>query len=204
MPFPGWQSLQEFQVNIKTRDNAESSAYLDADAALLMQAGQGDESAFTELIEKWKNPLINFFYRSLNSYAAAEDLSQVTFIKLYRAAPKYEPRAKFSTFLFHIARRLLINEIRRQNRKPLDAVDPQELNPGVDDDSTLRIQEIEEAFSQAIRELPENQATAILLLKQQELSYEEIAEIMDASLSAVKTWIFRARQHLRQALDNLT
>lgn len=174
-----------------------------ADIALMQRLATGDETALTPLIERWKTPLINFFYRSLRSYESAEDLSQVVFVRIYRAAPKYQPTAKFSTYLFHIARRLLINEFRRQQRKPLDSVDPSELRAVDLDDSGREVREIEEAFHLALVDLPENQRTAILLLKQQQLSYQEIAEIMDASESAVKTWIFRARQFLKQALKDL-
>lgn len=175
----------------------------DPDAELLIAAGQGDEAAFTGLIERWKHPVINFFYRSVGSYETAEDLSQIVFVRLYRAAPAYQPTAKFSTFLFHIARRLLINEFRRQSRKPADPTDPAEMQASTCGREPLELIEIEEAFQLALGGLPENQRTAILLFKQQELSYLQIAELMGASESAVKTWIFRARQHLKDVLRDL-
>jgi len=176
---------------------------VDADGALMWRVREGDEKALTELIDKWKTPLLNFFYRSLGSYGQAEDLAQMTFVRIYRSAARYEPRAKFSTYLFHIARRLLINEYRHRQRKPLETVDPMEL-PAISDYQDERdVNEIEEAFSQAIGNLPEKHATALLLLKQQELSYEEIAELMDASVGAVKTWIFRARAQLKEELRNV-
>ena len=173
------------------------------DEELMARVGIGDEDALGTLIDRWKNPLINFFYRSLQSYDQAEDLAQMVYIRLYRAAPKYHPTAKFSTFLFHISRRLLINEYRRQKRKPLDAVDPKDLTGCYSGRTELNVLEIEEAFTSALGGLPENQKTAILLLKQQELSYQEIAEAMEATESAVKTWIFRARKHLKSALKGL-
>lgn len=175
----------------------------DADAQLMLRVRAGDERALEELIERWKTPLINFFHRSLPSYEQAEDLAQLTFIRLYRAAEKYEPRAKFSTYLFYIARRLLINEFRRRQRKPLEATDPADLHAVDPGDEERNLSEIEEAFQRALENLPERQRTAILLLKQQELSYAEIAEVMDATESAVKTWIFRARQTLKQELKDL-
>lgn len=169
----------------------------------MRRIADGDERALGQLVERWKTPLINFFFRSLRSYESAEDLAQVVFVRIYRAAPKYQPTAKFSTYLFHIARRLLINEFRRQQRKPLDSVDPNELRAVDTASSGREVREIEEAFELALEGLPENQRTAILLLKQQQLSYQEIADIMDASESAVKTWIFRARQFLKQELKGL-
>jgi RNA polymerase sigma-70 factor (ECF subfamily) len=174
----------------------------DPDAALMLEAAGGSEQALRMLIEKWQTPLINFFYRSLGSAEQAEDLTQLVFIRVYRAASTYEPRAKFSTYLFHIARRLLINEYRRRSRKPLEAVDPADLEAETPGRDKLSLMEIEEAFEKALETLPENQRTAILLLKQQELSYEEIAAAMDATETAVKSWIHRARQKLKTELKD--
>lgn len=175
----------------------------DASADLMIRLQQGDESAFDKLVNTWQTPLINFFYRSLNSYEQAEDLTQMVFIRLYRAVPSYAQRAKFSTFLFQIARRLLINEYRRNQRKPLETCDPRDLQAITSGREDQRYSELEEAFEQSLKKLPENHRTAILLLKQQELSYQEIADVMEANESAVKTWIFRARQFLKQELKDL-
>jgi len=175
----------------------------DPSAQLMLQLRDGDEAAFDQIVERWQSPLINFFYRSLSSYEQSEDLTQMVFVRLYRAAPNYEHRARFSTYLFQIARRLLINEFRRSQRKPLDSWDPTELHAITSGQDHQRLTELEEAFEQALKKLPENHRTAILLLKQQELSYQEIANIMEASESAVKTWIFRARQFLKQELKDL-
>ncbi len=176
---------------------------VDADSALMWRVREGDEQALAQLVDRWKNPLLNFFYRSLGSYSQAEDLAQMTFVRIYRGASRYEPRAKFSTYLFHVARRLLINEYRHRQRKPLESVDPMELPAISTPDDGRDVSEIEEAFSQAVAKLPEKHATALLLLKQQELSYEEIAAMMDASVGAVKTWIFRARAQLKEELRNI-
>lgn len=189
--------------DVPVREETNTTAFPDADSVLMLRVRDGDERAFTELVDKWKNPLVNFFYRSLGSLGPAEDLAQMTFIRIYRSASRYEPRAKFSTYLFHIARRLLINEYRHRQRKPMETVDPTELPAICDDDDSRDVGEIEEAFNIAVSKLPEKHATALLLLKQQELSYEEIANLMDASVGAIKTWIFRARTQLKEELKNL-
>ena len=184
---------------------ADSPAPVDEDAVLMCAVAKGDEVALAQLIRKWQGPLINFFYRSFGSVEQGEDLAQLVFVRLYRAAPTYQPVARFSTYLFHIARRLLINEFRRRQRKPLDFMDPTELRAtdnGAGSDQQ-RMFELEEAFQQALTQLSEDQRTAILLLKQQELSYEEIAEIMEQSISAVKTHIFRGRQKLKDILREI-
>lgn len=175
---------------------------IDEDIQWMQEVAAGNDSSLRLIIEKWQKPLINFFYRSTSSVTISEDLAQLTFVKLYRAAPKYQPTAKFSTFLFHIARRLLINEFRRQSRKPLDTVDPSELGGSIPGRDKLNLMEIEEAFTLALEKLPENQKTAILLLKQQGLSYEEIANTMEAAETSVKSWIHRARQKLKEELKD--
>ena len=175
----------------------------DPDVLLMKEVATGDEAALRMLIQKWQNPLINFFYRSLQSREQAEDLTQILFVKLYQAAPRYKTTAKFSTYLFAIARRLLINEYRRSQRKPLNLVDPAEMQGSISGRKELERMEIEEAFQLALRELPENHREALLLYKQQELSYQEIGEILGVPESSVKTWIFRARQRLKESLKDL-
>lgn len=183
--------------------DSKPSSEDDPSVQLMLQLRNGNEGAFDQLVERWQSPLLNFFYRSLNSYEQSEDLTQMVFIRLYRAAPTYEPQARFSTFLFQIARRLLINEYRRSQRKPLESWDPSDMQGFSGEQASRQYAELEEAFEQAVQKLPENQRTAILLLKQQELSYQEIAQIMEANESAVKTWIYRARQFLKQELKDL-
>lgn len=202
LPFIGKGNRQDVRET-SAQDDATSAEILDIDSALMAHIREGDEKALVQIIERWKNPLLNFFYRSIGCHTQAEDLAQVTFIRLYRSADRYEPRAKFSTYLFHIARRLLINEYRRRHRKPAEAVDPADITAMSSDQQQKDAAEIEEAFSHAVQNLPEKHATALLLLKQQELSYEEIAEIMGASTGAVKTWIFRAREQLKEELKHL-
>lgn len=172
----------------------------DDDALLLVRVGAGDDRALRVLIEKWKTPLVNFIWRSVGDAATAEDLAQTVFIKLWRNAPHYRPEARFSTYLFTIARSLVINEYRRRGRKPSDATDPAKMHAVHCDESGKRMTELDAAFASALESLPENQRTALLLWKQQELSYEDIARSMGASVTAVKTWIFRGRQKLRERL----
>lgn len=177
-----------------------AAACSDADTLLMEDVAKGSEQAFRILVQKWKNPLMNYFYRSVSDSHTAEDLAQQTFINLYRARRSYSAKAKFSTYLFFIARRLLINEYRRRTRKPVEIVDPFEMEAPAQPSSELAMSEIEEFFYKTLELMPENQRTAILLLKQQELSYDEIAKVMGVGVSAVKTWIHRARETLRKAL----
>jgi RNA polymerase sigma-70 factor (ECF subfamily) len=174
----------------------------DIDSACLRACAAGDRAAFTSLVERWKNRLINFFYRSTGNRADAEDLAQETFVELYRAAPRYTARGTFSAFIFTIARRRLIDSYRKSARRPLEFIDPTDYVMQQQAEEPNSTREIEEAFHRALATLPDKQRSAILMLQQQSLSYEEIAEALDASLSAVKTWIHRARTHLRQELKD--
>ena len=172
----------------------------ETDILLMKQIADGDDGAARVLIRKWQKPLINFFYRSVNSVATAEDLAQTTFIKLCRSAPNYKPCAAFSTYLFHIAHNVLVSNFRSASRKNAEPTDPSELPAVAVENSELSTNELERAFAIAVESLPENQRSAILLLCQQELSYEEIARILGAGVPAVKTWIHRARLALRELL----
>lgn len=187
----------------------ESAAAGDGDAALMIQAADGSEHAFRMLVEKWQRPLANYFYRSCSDMHAAEDMTQQTFLNLYRARESYAEyaggdarKAKFSTYLFRIARNVLISEHRKRVRRPSDATDPADLDFPAEDARSTPVSELEEIFYAAVEDLPENQRTAILLLKQQQLSYEEIADTMKANVQSVKTWIHRARNALREVLKN--
>src|SRR3954471_20730135 len=95
----------------------------DPDAALMLRVKQGDRDAFEELVDKYKQPVINMVYRTLRDATEAEDLAQHVFLQVYQSAHRYEISAKFSTWLFTIARNLSLNEIRRRSRHPADSLD---------------------------------------------------------------------------------
>jgi RNA polymerase sigma-70 factor (ECF subfamily) len=187
-------------------------AEIDPDAALMLRVKQGDTGAFTALVEKYKQPVMNLVCRTLRDATEAEDLAQNVFVQVYKSADRYKTTAKFSTWLFTIARNLCLNEIRRRSRHPaesLDAPHPEHADQPLhqfEDKQTapppekLLHGELEQKIEEALAELPENQRTAILLCRQEELSYEEIAEILGCSLSATKSLIHRGRETLKQKL----
>ena len=186
--------------------------HTDPDAALMLRVKRGDMQAFAELVDKYKQPVINIIYRTLRDATEAEDLAQNVFIQVHKSAHRYKVSAKFSTWLFTIARNLCLNEIRRRSRHPAQSLDEtfddDESHPirQVEDvkvfspPETLLQRELQEKIQAALAELPENQRTAILLCQQEELSYEEIAEVLGCSLSATKSLIHRGREALKQQL----
>src|SRR5206468_1913107 len=95
----------------------------DPDAALMLRVKQGDRGAFEQLVDKYKQPVMNLVYRTLPDATEAEDLAQHVFLQVFKSAGRYEVSAKFSTWLFTIARNLCLNEIRRRSRHPADSLD---------------------------------------------------------------------------------
>jgi RNA polymerase sigma-70 factor, ECF subfamily len=184
----------------------------DPDAALMLRVKQGDTVAFTKLVEKYKQPVMNLACRTLRDATEAEDLAQVVFVQVYKSAHRYKTSAKFSTWLFTIARNLCLNEIRRRSRHPAESLDAP--HPDLEDQPLRQFEdkktfappeallhgELEQKIEQALAELPENQRTAILLCRQEDLSYEEIAKVLGCSLSATKSLIHRGRETLKEKL----
>src|SRR5215470_15997201 len=99
---------------------SDMSADCDPDAALMLRVKEGDASAFGELVDKYKQPVMNLVYRMLRDATEAEDLAQNVFVQVHRSAHRYRVSSKFSTWLFTIARNLCLNEIRRRSRHPTD------------------------------------------------------------------------------------
>ena len=170
--------------------------------------GGGDTTAFEELIERHQSLVTGTVARMLGSNSDVEDIAQQVFIRVWKSARRYVPRAKFTTWLLKITRNLVFNEMRRAKRHPHLPVqiDPEaEEIPLKDEatatpDATLLQSELEEAIEQAITLLPETQRMALVLRRYEELSYEEIANVLDLSVPAVKSLLFRARTELRERL----
>jgi RNA polymerase sigma-70 factor, ECF subfamily len=185
---------------------------LDSDIELMLRVKQGDRAAFELLVEKYKQPVANMIYRTLGDPTEAEDLAQTVFIQVWKSATRYHQKAKFSTWLFTIARNLCLNEIRRRSRHPAESLqamsDPDdESAPRQFEDrgassapEQLLREELTAKVEEALAELPENQRTAILLFKEKEFSYEEISEVLKCSLSATKSLIHRGRETLKLKL----
>jgi RNA polymerase sigma-70 factor (ECF subfamily) len=188
------------------------SAEHDPDAALMLRVKQGDMGAFEQLVDKYKKPVMNVVFRMLRDATEAEDVAQNVFVQVHKSASRYEVSSKFSTWLFTIARNLCLNELRRRSRHPADSMDA--AHPEQEDQpwqqfedkktfsppETLLHGELEQKIEEALAELPENQRTAILLCRQDELSYEDIAKVLQCSLSATKSLIHRGRETLKQKL----
>ena len=181
-----------------------SSEYSDPDIELMLRFQKGEERCFEELVHKHTRGVLNLVYRYLGDASRAEDVSQDIFVKVYRARMKYEPKAKFSTWLYRIAVNHCLNEIRARKSQPSLSVpindlleEPEGENPG----TRLSKSELRDAVKKAVDSLPENQRMAVILARYEDMSYDEIAETMGMSLEAVKSVLFRAKENLKLALS---
>ncbi|MGD0412930.1 MAG: sigma-70 family RNA polymerase sigma factor [Verrucomicrobiota bacterium] len=184
----------------------------DPDAALMLLAKDGDMRAFEQLVEKYKQPVVSLMFRMLHDLSEAEDLAQMVFVRVHQSASRYEVSAKFSTWIFTIARHVCLNEIRRRSRHPVESIESSV--PETDEPATRQFEdhktftppeaflhhELEAKIQQALDQLPEKQRLAVLLCRQDDLSYEEIARVLGLSLSATKSLIHRARETLKLKL----
>lgn len=181
----------------------------DRDRALLLAAGRGDQAAFAELLQHHQQPVYGFIVRMLGGPSGADDLTQDTFLRLWRAAPKWKPEASVRGYLFLIARRVVFNECRRRKRKPFTSVEQlaEERIHGLeradgrpDAAAQLDRRELWAAIDGAIAELPEQQRMAVVLRRYEDMPYEDIAAALGTSVSSVKSLLWRARTALRESL----
>ena len=179
------------------------------DVRLMRLVASGDTSAFEEVIERHQALVAGTAARMLGSNSDVEDIAQQVFIRVWKSARRYVPRAKFTTWLLKITRNLVFNELRRAKRR---AQVPLQSEPGAEEiplkdetnpapDASLLDNELQRAIEEAIMQLPESQRMALVLRRYEQLSYEQIAEVLDLSVPAVKSVLFRARTELRTRLS---
>lgn len=180
------------------------------EAELQKRFKEGDEEAFRELVERHHPSILNLCFRYVGNQEDAEEVAQDVFIRAYRAREDYEPRAKFSTYLYRIAVNLSLNRIRDRKRKfglfestvsEDRSLSMAQGNPRPDE--LLEQKEEQAAVRRAVDSLPPNQKTAVILKRFHGLSYEEIADVMNCSLSAVEARLHRAKLNLQKSLKSL-
>ena len=178
------------------------SKVMDADYALVGRLRQGDVAAFEMLVEKYKQPLINFATRFLGDPIEAHDVAQNVFVRVFKRCHQFQFHSKVSTWLYAIARNLCHNEYRRrlrQRTEPFDSFSSHHPSTGHLPKATYEW-ELEQKIEESLASLPGKQRAAILLLQEQDLSYGEIALALGTSVSATKALIHRGRQELKRQL----
>jgi RNA polymerase sigma-70 factor (ECF subfamily) len=191
-------------------EEVSGSAVPDED--LMQRFGRGDAAAMEELVGRHGRPLFGFLVRSLGSRDKAEDAYQEVFLKVVRAAPGYQPRARFAAWLYTIARNVVIDMARRDRFRETESLDAPAFEDGdadrmsqvagddPDPEAVLRGREMQEALEAAIAALPGEQREVFLLRERTGLSFQEIADLTRAPLNTVKTRMHYALNHLRKAL----
>lgn len=184
---------------------------IEPDNELMKRVAKGDDDAFRTLFERHYRLAYSVIYRQLGVASEAEDLVQEAFLRVYRAAPKYEPTAKFSTWLYTVVTNLCLNYKRDKARDRLRLVsggDDEGGNPleqlaqdDTPEHDALDQDERTRKVREAIAELPENQRLALILSRYEDKSYEEVAEILKTTVAAVKSLTSRARETLREKLS---
>jgi RNA polymerase sigma-70 factor (ECF subfamily) len=181
----------------------------------MLRVKTGDESAFTYLVQKYRRQMVGFMYRMCHNPAAAEELAQEVFLRVYRSRSSYEASAKFNTWLYRIATNLAVNHARDtrherpENTLRLDEPD-QETGSTPDladgnltaEEQMLRRERLA-VIRQKVQALPERQRMAVIMHKYQQMDYREIADVMKLSESATKSLLFRAYETLREQLKEL-
>jgi RNA polymerase sigma-70 factor (ECF subfamily) len=183
----------------------------DADIKAMLRLRGGEDLALGELMQRWQESLVAFIYRYTGDKEDALDLAQETFVHVYVNRIRYQPTAKFSTWLFRIAANLCRNHARWQERHPTvalhrsrdgDALDAENTFPASGDtpaDNAER-NDLASAVREHIQQLPHDLRTVVILFEYQDLGYHEIAAALNCSPKAIETRLYRARKILRERL----
>jgi RNA polymerase sigma-70 factor (ECF subfamily) len=178
----------------------------------MLRVKAGDDSAFEYLVQKYRRPMISFMYRMAHNSAAAEDLAQEVFLRVYRSRANYEASAKFSTWLYRIATNLAVNharDTRHQRPETTVSLDVPDAETGQtmdvpDTKSTVEQNIVRRerlaAIRQKVQALPERQKLAVMMHKYEQMDYKQIGEVLKLSESATKSLLFRAYETLRTEL----
>jgi RNA polymerase sigma-70 factor (ECF subfamily) len=183
----------------------------DPDSKLMIAYQQGDQEAFDYLLDKYHRPIVNFIYKFVNNAAEAEDLAQEVFLRIHRARMRYEPRAKFASWIYRIAANLSLKEIGRRrrvffwkgNHNANGRGEEEELpvpDPLPNAERRMISSEMGRIIRNAIQALPPKERLALVLRRYEDLSYRDIAEIMNCTEAAVKTYIHRGKLHVRDRI----
>ena len=178
------------------------------DEQLIERFQNGDRHAYDELVKRYKDPLYNFVFRYLNNEFAAEDIVQETMIKLFTHKDYYKPIAKFSTWIYTIAKNLALTEIRKNKRRKTESMwndQGQPIDVPSNEDSLEKKVQNElavEELNKCLDEIPENFRIAVVLRDFQELSYQEISKILEIPVGTIKSRINRGRIQLAEKLKH--
>jgi len=183
----------------------------DPDVCLMLRVRDGETELFTDLVDRYSARVFGYFFRQIGDRGEAEDLTQEVFLRLYRSRARYEPRARFATWVYHVTQNVARNALRSRRRRPcvpLDAAALQKAslvgclltNRGEDPSHLVERRELANVVRSAVAELANRQRAAVELHQFGNRTYAEVAEELDITPKAAKSLLYRARNHLRTAL----
>jgi len=180
---------------------------------LMARIAMGDEDAFEILVNRHQTSVLNLVYRFIGDRTQAKDLAQEVFLKVWQSAQNYEPKAKFTTWIYRITANLCFNELKSAHRKKWFSFNRSDEDgehtleetladtaPSAED--LLLEKERSLQISDALQSLPENQRMALILKRYDDFSYQEIAQIIGCSVSAVESLLVRAKRTLQEKMKN--
>jgi RNA polymerase sigma-70 factor (ECF subfamily) len=175
---------------------------MQTDDALMQRVGEGDEDAFADIVDRYKDSLVNYLTHLVRSRDRAEEIAQDAFVRLYRNASSYKQQERLGPYLFRIATNLVVSEVRREKRwsllLPRLTASTRQSEPAPD--NHLLTTEIQRQVAAALEKLPLNYRAPLVLFEMEEWSYEEIAKALDIRCGTVKSRISRARDLMRRHL----
>lgn len=184
----------------------------DEDATWMLEVARGDRKAFARLFDKHQTRVVRFCQRFVGDAPRAEELAQDVFIKLYKSAHRYQPTARFQTFLFRVATNTCLNELRRPGRTaerveaPMDDESPGVLEraPSTETpDQVLEARDVEQALQRALSKMSHRERAAFTMCRFEGMAYRDIADALEATEAAVKSLIHRASLQVLAHLDAL-
>ena len=215
-PMPPTKITPTNETTVEEAPETEAPSWeSDPDVQLMLRAKDGDTNAFRELFLKHSEPMLSFAIRYVGSRARAEELVQEAYLQMYRARGAYEARARFVTWAYRVLLNLCLNELRRHEyHGKTDSLDvspfddsersrelPDGKTPGCEE--AVIGAELAQRIRAAIEELPESQRVTLLLTRVEGLSQREVADILETSVSAVKSLVFRGMRTLRENLSDV-
>ena len=180
---------------------------------LMARIARGDEDAFEILVNRHQTSILNLVYRFIGDRTQAKDLAQEVFMRVWQSAKSYEPKAKFTTWIYRTTANLCFNELKSARRKKWFSFNWSDEDgehtfeetlsdnaPSAED--LLLEKERSRQISDALQSLPDNQRMAVVLKRYDDLSYQEIAQVIGCSVSAVESLLVRAKRTLQEKLKN--
>lgn len=192
-----------------TASDASKRWLSDPQVHLMLRVQKGDAGAFAELIEQIRPRIFGYFVHLVRNHTEAEDLTQEVFLRLFRSRERYKPKARLSTWVFHITQNVARNALRSKRRRPAFPIDFTQLSQNEEislcstetaPSEPLERAELADIVRDAVEELGERQREAVWLHQLEGRTYNEVADELDMSPKAAKSLLYRARNQLREAL----